>query len=406
MLIKTQKYTGTDNIYLAKFGSYLTGGNIFSMAVGFLLSIAFARLLPKEVYGQYRYILSFFGILTIASLQGINEAIIQGTANGHEGILKSGFKIKFKWSLLGSLASLITAVYFWLQNNNPFAISFFIIAFFLPFFNCGEIYQYYLDGKKRFDKKIIYTSLVQALASLAIIIALFLTDNIIILILTYFLSYSLFRFVYFYITIKRDKPNQQDDPKMITYGKHLSLMGILTILGQYLDKVLLFAFLGPAQLAIYSFATIPVEYARIPLQSIKELALPKLTTKDGQEIKNTLAKKIAKATILIVAIIIIYIAICPIFFKIFYPQYLDSVFYSQLLSLTLLVFPASMMLLALQAKMKTESLYKINIINSVTRLVLFAILIPLYGIIGAIIAILLNQLSGFLVTRFFFKRMN
>ena len=158
---KTQKFTGTDVVYLAKFGSYLTIGNFISLAASFLLSIALARLLTKEVYGDYRYILSIFELLAISSLQGINGAIVQGVARGFEGVVKDGLKTKLKWSLLGSFASIIIGAYFWLKGNTDFTISFLIVAAFLPLIKSSEIYQSLLDGKKLFNKRVKYSIIIQ-----------------------------------------------------------------------------------------------------------------------------------------------------------------------------------------------------------------------------------------------------
>jgi len=403
-LRKSQKFTGTDNIYIAKYGSYLTIGNIISTIASFLLAMAFARLLPKETYGQYKYILSIVAILSIFSLQGMNKAIIQGVAKGFDGVLKKGFKAKLKWSLLGSVASIGIAIYFWLQGNIEFTISFLIIATFLPLFKSGEIYQFYLSGKKMFGKKVSYTVLTQLLSTAFLLLTLFLTTNLIILILVYFLSYSALRNLFLFLTIKKTKLNKLEDPGTISYGKHLSLMSILGIISQQIDKILLFSLLGPIQLAIYSFAVLPIQYIRAPLQNIQELAFPKLSARSKQEIKKTLPKKLIKSVLLILPMIIIYIVIAPYFYKIFFPQYTDSIFYSRLFSITLLVFPISMMQLSLLAQRKTKDLYKINIILPIIQILLFVVLIPLYGILGVIIALLLSQALHLIIVWFFFKQ--
>lgn len=380
-------------------------GNIISMATAFLLSIAFANIISQETYGEYRYILSIMTILAITSLEGINVAIIQGVSKKSEGVFLNGLKTKLKYSFLGSICSVFIAIYFWFQGNIEFTISLLIIAFFLPLFKGGETYQYFLDGKKLFNKRVAYTTIIQILSTISIIITLLITKNLIILILIYFLSYSLLRMFFLFWTIKKNKPNKINDKKMIAYGKHLSLMGIINLITQQIDNVFLFYFVGPIQLAIYSFAAFPIQHIRGPLKIIQELAIPKLSVRSENDIKKTLPKKLLKMTILIVFGIIIYIILAPYFFKIFYPQYIESIPYSRLLAFTLLAFPMSMMVLSLQAKMKTKKLYKINILIPIIKIVLFAILIPLYGILGVIIAILISQIFYFFIAYFFFKKM-
>ncbi|MBU3925551.1 oligosaccharide flippase family protein [Patescibacteria group bacterium] len=403
-LKNTEKLTGTDNVYIAKHGSYLTVGNIISIITAFILSIAFARLLPKETYGEYKYILSIFGLLALSSLSGINTAIVRGVAMGFDSVFKNGLLVKLKWSLLGSIASICLAIYFLIIGNSIFAISFLIISIFLPFFKAGEAYQFYLSGKKLFKKKTTYTTISQILSTILLIITLFLTKSLIILIFVYFASYSILRILFSILTINKYPSNKKNDPETISYGKHLSAIQILGLIANEADKILLFFFLGPIQLAIYSFAALPIQHIQSPFQTIQELALPKFSTQENGKIKKTLPKKLFKSIFFISIIIIIYIFIAPYFFKIFYPQYLESIFYSQLLSLTLLVFPMSMMLLALLAKKKTKELYKISIINPIFQILLLILLVPSFGIIGIIIAKIISQILYFFTTLYSFKK--
>ena len=99
-LKRTQKYTGTDNVYLAKGGFWLTLGQVVSMASAFLLAIAFANLLDPVTYGNYKYILSLLGLLGIFTLDGMRTAINQAVARDLEGSFYTGFKTKLKWGLL------------------------------------------------------------------------------------------------------------------------------------------------------------------------------------------------------------------------------------------------------------------------------------------------------------------
>ena len=147
LLKKSEKFTGTDNVYIAKHGAFLTLGNIIGIISSFLLSIAFAQLLPKETFGQYKYILSIMSLLAIFSLEGMNKAIIRSVAMGIEGVFKSGLKTKIKWSLIGSILSIGLAIFFWFRGNVEFTISFLIISLFLPIIKGSASFEAYLSGK-------------------------------------------------------------------------------------------------------------------------------------------------------------------------------------------------------------------------------------------------------------------
>jgi O-antigen/teichoic acid export membrane protein len=131
-------------------------------------------------------------------------------------------------------------------------------------------------------------------------------------------------------TIKKLKPNSKTELGTISYGKHLSLMGVIGLVAGQIDKILIFHFLGAAELAIYSIAIAPPEQIKALLKNIKNLALPKFSEKSISEIKKTIYQKMAKLFLILIFIVGIYWFIAPYIFKMFFPQYLESLFYSQI----------------------------------------------------------------------------
>ena len=142
LLRKSQKYTKTDMVYLAKGGSWLTFGQIISTIAAFLSALAFANLLPRETYGTYKYILSIVSILTASTLSGINKALFRSIARGREGPFVPALKTKIKWGLLGGLASIVLAGYYYINGNITLTISFLIAAIFLPFMDSLTLQEY------------------------------------------------------------------------------------------------------------------------------------------------------------------------------------------------------------------------------------------------------------------------
>ena len=85
LLLRSEKYTKTDMLYLARGGFWLTLGQGLGIIAGLLLVIGFANLLPKEVYGNYKFILSLGGIIGAFTLTGMSIAVTQAVARGFEG---------------------------------------------------------------------------------------------------------------------------------------------------------------------------------------------------------------------------------------------------------------------------------------------------------------------------------
>ena len=400
----SEKYTKTDMVYLTKGGSWLTLGNIVSSASSFLLAIAFANLLPKETYGIYKYILSIAGILAIPTLSGMGTAITQAVARGYEGSFLPALKTKIRWGLLGGLASLALAGYYYFNDNTTLTISFLITAVFLPFMNSFGTYNALLQGRKLFGISTKYGIISQIIAIAILIATLFFTKNLFLIILAYFASWTILRFIFLKITLKNFPPNLNQDPQTLSYGKHLSLINVLNAIAGQLDKILLFHFLGSAPLAIYSFAIAPPEQIKGLLKSIQPLALPKFAQKDKEEIKKTIFKKTGKFFLILIPVTAFYIIIAPFLYKIFFPQYLDSIFYSQIFAISLLTAIATLPVAALQSQMAKKQLYQWNIYGSLLQILLLFVFVWSYGLWGVILARVITRFINAGVISFLIRK--
>ncbi|MBI2627399.1 oligosaccharide flippase family protein, partial [Candidatus Nomurabacteria bacterium] len=214
-----------------------------------------------------------------------------------------------------------------------------------------------MGGKKLFNFQIKYTIISQMISVGAIISALFLTKNLLWLVAVYFSSNTLTNYGFYLLTKLKFRPNKKDDPQTISYGKHLSLMGVISSVANRLDSLLLFNYIGPVQLAIYSFATIIPQQIENVLGHIETLAFPKLASKSQTEMKASLMKKFWKLAFLTVIVMLIYIMVIPFFYKIFFPRYLDSILYSQIFMLSSISLPISLLGTAFKAKMMKKELY-------------------------------------------------
>ncbi len=404
MLRWSQKYTQTDMVYLAKGGFWLTLGEIVSTIAAFLLAIVFANLLDPVTYGNYKYILSLVGILTIFSLSGIKTAVLQATARGLEGTFYTGFKIKLKWGVLGSLIAIVLAGYYFFQGNYTLPIPLLISAIFLPLMRASTIYDRFLVGKKSFDFQAKYSSLSTIISTGALITVLFLTKNLFWLIAVYFVSHTFLNYSFYLITQRKFRPNKKEDSQSLSYGKHLSAMNAIGIFAEKLDKILLFHFLGAAQLAIYSFVFIPVQPIKTILGKLGLLSLLKLSQKNIPELKKTFPAKILKLFLIMFPIVGLYILLAPYIYYLFFPKYTSAMVYSQVFAISLLLVPKIFLGQIFTAHMKQKELYVLSLTSSLSKIILLVILLPLYGIWGAISALMATELIHFIVLTILFKK--
>jgi len=269
-------------------------------------------------------------------------------------------------------------------------------------------------GRKLFNIQVKYDSITQIIAAFIMILTLFsikqflfdIPTHIILLltIIVYFLSRTILRFFFLIKTKIKFVPNIKEDPKTVNYGKHLTLAGAIDIFSGNLDKILLFHYLGAIELAIYSFAILVPKQINMFLKHIGALALPKFSTRSKEEIKKTIIKKMFYLAILISILVLIYIIIAPYIYQIFFPKYLNSVSFSRIYALSIIPLSFAIIGEIFRAKIMTKQIYQIRIVPSLVRAGLFIILIPLYGIWGAVLGILGTRIFYVFFAFFLFRK--
>jgi O-antigen/teichoic acid export membrane protein len=363
------------------------------------MSIIFANRIPANIYGIYKYFISILGILSISTLTGIGPVVSQAVARGLEGSLFEGLKTKIKYGSIGGCASIGIGIYYLLNNNIQLAIIFFIASIFIPFMDSFHIYQDYLQGKKIFDKSSIYISSSQAIATLIMILTVIITDNIYMILLAYLFSWTGIRIFFFLLTIKNYPPNNSIDPKSIPLGKHMSFMDVIATLIGSLDSILIFHYLGSAELAIYSFAIAPITQLVGLFRNIPTLATPKLANRPVKEINQLLYKRLGIFFIFAFLIMIIYNFFSNEIYSIFFPKYLASIPISKIYSLTMLIsIPLTLLSAAVGSKITFFSkkiLYVWNIPGFLSTLFIFIFIqkLGIYAVAYARITLLIASAS-------------
>ncbi len=332
-------------------------------------------------------------------------AFLQAVSRKKEGSFQKALKTKLKWGSLGIAGSIIIAIYYFLQGNNTLALSFVLISAFIPLLNSFSLYNFFWQGKKRFDIQNKIKSFVYIVSALTVSLVVILTKNLYLIIFSYFFIWSFLHLLFLILTKKKCDINTQEDSKTISYGKHLSLIGSFSLVNSHLDKIIIWHFLGADYVAIYFIAlSLPIKIKEI-LKIVSSLALPKYAEKSEQELKETVPQKMRQIFFITVPIIISYILLAPFLYKILFPAYKEFVSFSQVYILILLTFPRTLLGTSLTAKMKTKQLYLGAFILSPIYIILLLLLIPFLGIWGAILAFLILEVITFFLQLFFFKKM-
>jgi O-antigen/teichoic acid export membrane protein len=402
----SEKYTGTDMVYLTKGSFWWIFGRIILLLLSLVIMIAFAAWLPKETFGAYQYILAMIGILVIFSLPGIDTALIRTVAKGYEKMVLPCVKTKFYWALIVSAGCFTIAGWYLLHQNFILGISFLIAGIFFPFISVFNLFIPFWQGKKRFDLQAKYQILLKILSVLILVPTIFFFDNLIFIILAFFVSSAIFGSIFFILTFKKVKNQEIDknqEKETISYGKHLTLMSALGYFSGNIDKVIIWQLLGPVAVAIYSFAQLPFQKIQ-EIIPIAPLAFPKISEKNVKEIKKEIFRKFLKLFLFSVPLTTLIILLAPYFYKILFPGYAESIPYFQVLALSLLFIPFSLLGVSLLTEMKKKALYIISFSAPLLQIILFLILAPFFEIWGIIFAILIAQTFGSILTFYFFIR--
>jgi O-antigen/teichoic acid export membrane protein len=398
-LLRSQAYTGTDNIYIAKHGFWTSGGFFFNSVIGLLTVVAYANLAPQETYGTYKYLLSLIGMLGFLTLSGANSAVAQSVASGHKGALRYGVRLQLKWNLIYIATGIGMAGWYAWHGNWVFAASLGMLAIAAPLTSAFNTYGPYLTGTKQFRRSVTYAAIATLLAGSCNLAAVLLSDSVMVWIGAYAVG-TLLPCAFFYRTIARAlpaEPTPEEKTSLVRYLGHLSFVNILSMVGQYLDKVLTFQYVGPAALATYAFATLGPDRAKGWLKSFGTIAMLKLAERSLAEIDRVFYRRTLQSMAIGFAAAGIYSVAAPIVFTLLFPKYLSSIPYSQVLSLSLAgVMAGTYMGQVFASQRMLRVIYPSSLGAHGLRITLFITLGYWYGIWGMIAAHLATQFAGIL----------
>lgn len=388
----TERYTKTDMVYLFSGGSWLFVGQIFSLLFSLALAIAFGHYATQDTYGNYKYILSLGGILGILSLSGLTPAVGRAVAHGEEGALAQGFSLSLRYSGGILVAGILVAGYYWLQGNIFVAASMLLVAALSPFINAFSLYDSFLSGKLQFKTSVFCMFGSLAVTTIALIVTLlYFSQRAIVLVAVYFITNLVTDALWYFVTIRRTK-NGLIDPELKSYGAHLSVLNVLDAITNRIDTIVVFTLLGPAQLAIYSYAIALPEQFRGVVANLGKLTLPKFAGRPIEIIRTNIIVRLFALTAAIALIMAAYAVCASFLFDRLFPIYLESVPFSRWYVFAVIPTGISTVLIALlQAHKKTRALYIVTNIGFVILIISLPILTYLWGISGTIISVILSR---------------
>ena len=400
----SERYTKTDMSYLTDNGVWLVIAQVAIALIALLLSIAFARYVPKDVYGTYRFLLSLFWTLTALSLTGVSTVLARAVAKGKDGAWLQTIRLSLIWSWPMVLVSLGLSGYYYLAGNILLAIGALIIAVVGPLMQPTYLFGSYLVGKKRFRDNALTGIVLNLLPALALLATMFFSKNPLSYLAAYLGANVLTAALLSFFIYLRTKPNAEREPKLLNLGGHYSAMNILNTVASQIDRLVVYHYLGAVQLAVYAFATAMPDQIKNIFNNVSTLALPKFASRPLREIKRTLNHRLAGFTLLMVFTALAYILIAPLIFHYLFPAYSDAVFYSQLYAVALIPIGNMFSETLFQAQAAKKALYIFNVGSALFQIISVFVGIIFFGLVGVIVARIasraFNLALGVLAVRF------
>jgi len=404
---KWGKKIGLDLSYFVKNGFWMFLKQIVVMISGMAVSIIFARIASKEIYGNYQFFVSIFSVVSIISIPGLNNSVVRSVSRGNDGDYSVVVKESFFWSLIGVPILLILGAYYF-HISKSLGLSLMVSSIFFPFFYAPNTWNAFLQGKKKYSKITLYSSVQAIVNALATIAILFLyKDNLFIIILFYLLSFTLLNIYYYFKSLKFVENSKKEDDT-INYGFFLTKMNFLEMIAENFDKLIVGIFLSPTALATFSIISmIPIK-TRLMLKSMMVVVFPKMTS-DSFSLAEFLTKK-KKILYLFSAIIIIsgiayYFLIDKVNYLFFGKQYAEYYEYSKYFFIFIIIcIPSIFLNWYSQAKKIKKAILYANPIYFIIKSSIVISFVYFWGLLGAVIAYNLNAVLLFLIYLFLYKR--
>ncbi len=244
---------------------------IISLA-GFLVSVIFARMSDKETYGSFQYVLSIVALVSVFSLPGLSFSALKGVVHGAFGSVAQAVRMGLRMSFIGSILLFCIGIFQWHFSSEEVAKSFFVAAFFFPFFYGFNPWYTYYEGQKIFRSVALRSISISFLWVLALLLLLFFRANLLLIVSVYFAVTSIFS-VWFFFEAKSRYHNEKED---FSFRYALAVTGqkFFLNLTENLPPILIGAVFGYSLVAVFQIAYFPLSALSAYFGALIALKLP------------------------------------------------------------------------------------------------------------------------------------
>ena len=387
---------GLDLRYFIKGGFWLSLPFVVNNLLGIARSILFARLLSKEVYGQFGFVNDTISLMAFLTLPGLTSALVETVARGNQGAIFDARRARLRWGGLLTLSAFGFSLYYLWKGEHALALAISLAGLLQPLSSTYNLVHGYYKGVKRFDQD-SYINMGQSVINTGgIILTLLLKKGLVWLIVANY-GTNLIYYLIIYLVTTRDLKTKPRDPEVVAYGRELTWANLIMIISTTLDGFILGITGDFVAVAVYRVASTFSKSANDPIQSLRPLVLPKIAEKPEKKIYTAQVRKQLGVLFLLNLLFAgCIMGLIYLFLPVIYGEtYRGAIVYGQLLMLSLVMgWPDAFFLAALQARKQTRAISYANMVYGILLISSMLILTPVWGITGIVISKIAARWGG------------
>jgi O-antigen/teichoic acid export membrane protein len=365
-------------------------------AIGFFGSLVWANCFAKETYGKYQIIAAAIAVVAAFCLPGLNDASLISAAKNRDGNLGVILRQRIAVSIAGALVLAGWGAARYAGSDRALMWAFAVAALTFVAIQLQTIWNAFTNGKQRFRLLMVGEVLI-ALASLvgvgAFALAGWTADAMLPWVVLASLGLTAAVTLALLATLPAMRSNRERDPSIVRYGHHVTAASLLAWVFKS-DLLIVGEVLAASDVALLAVALILPNQVKVFFTAFEQVFLPKVTAASSiREAWDYIRPRMTGLWAAYTALGILGFFLLPIAIPlVFSDRYADSVPLARWLWLSLcLSSPFTFLASILNAQRDKVFLYLKSVASPAITLALFAVFIPRYGVLGAVIARVANH---------------
>lgn len=364
------------------------------------------RTLTKKTFGDYQFVLTAVALSSIFCFSGLQNVTLQSVARGFSGTYRAATKWSWFGSFGGTVCLIICGLVFWYIGEHELTLAFLCAAIVFPVSSGLVTWMPFLAGKENFRlQAVAMGSTLAAGNGIIIILGLAKVAPLWLLVVVSLGSVGLLNIWMTRRSFLVTCSSGEIEPNSIAYGLRTSMYSVANVVGNYLDRVLLYLLISPESLAIFAISERIPELLKKNIQSFTEAIIPTMSRKESYT--ASMDAKINKSGVMASAVILILaFAVIPWLLPLLYTEgFQESVVFCQMLLVSMCIgMFATLKFSYIKAKMDERSFRDITLGISGARILFSVLLVPSLGLLGAALSSIAYRCVTFSLVSYYIKR--